>query len=84
MMTAECMLSKRAVLRFIVTLFFLLRLFSFHIHCIGLLVNGNYITNANTGPEKEKSRLVSEAHTVLGAYWGSGPLRENPCLGAEI
>ena len=34
MMTSESMLSKRPVLRFTVVLFFLLKLFSSHIHCI--------------------------------------------------
>ena len=34
MMTAESMLSKRSVLRFTLALFFLIKLFSFHIYCI--------------------------------------------------
>ena len=34
MMTAEFMLSKRPVLRFTAGLFFLLKLFSFHVYCI--------------------------------------------------
>ena len=34
MMTAEPMLSKRPVLRFIVALFFLFKLLSSHIYCI--------------------------------------------------